>query len=630
MNMTEVTGTLVLHTKGFGFLVDQDRQSHFVPPPLLKDFFLNDLCEAEIEEESPGRTRVNKIWLVKRDRRTLFGVARKKRKRWILEPDPEVAASDLDLDPNNFDLEDGDNVLVDLLENGRARVRDQFYYDDQSPERDIARIGSRYDVRLDFSKKSIKQMKKIPKRWTRAMNKGRRDLRDLTTYTVDAPSTCDIDDAISVMPADSHGGVRLFVSIADATAFIPNESALDLEARDRATSVYMIGHVLPMLPRDLSENRLSLLPDKDRLTLTAEMRIDPEGSITSLDLYESIIRSDGRISYTEADRYLRGLETPEDEAMAESFKWFRAASARLGIQRSLRGGYENPHVEPKIEMDEDSGEPTHIVARRQNTAHRMIERFMVAANESVARWLCDRGLETLYRVHKPPTKERVIDLVRFARNFGLEAGVTDSLSPIGLAAVGAQVRDFPAGAAFSSVLMRCLGKAFYSPNNEGHFGLASTHYLHFTSPIRRYADMVVHRIIKLYLSGERDEIDLDMEDIANQIALREKAANSAERDHQKVVWARYMSTKIGEIYEGNITGVKSFGLFIQLNESRIQGLLPVESLGRKRTKVHFDEASLSLKVGRRTYETGQPLRVKVASTDIERGRIEFKLVNKRR
>ncbi|MDF1666666.1 MAG: RNB domain-containing ribonuclease, partial [Planctomycetota bacterium] len=329
-------------------------------------------------------------------------------------------------------------------------------------------------------------------------------------------------------------------------------------------------------------------------------------------------------------RYLRGLETPKNKDTAEAFKWFRAASARLSIQRRLRGGYENPHVEPKIELDEDSGEPTHIVARRQNSAHQMIERFMVAANESVARWLCDRGLETLYRVHRPPTKDRVKDLVRFARNFGLEAGVTDSLSPIGLAAVGAQVRDFPAGAAFSSVLMRCLGKAFYSPDNEGHFGLASTHYLHFTSPIRRYADMVVHRIIKHYLTGEREGFELAMQEVADRIALREKAANNAERDHQKVVWARYMSTKIGEVYEGNITGVKSFGLFIQLNASRIQGLLPLESLGTKRTKVHFDETSMSLKVGRRYYETGQPLRVKVASTDIERGRIEFKLVNKRR
>ncbi|MDF1666667.1 MAG: RNB domain-containing ribonuclease, partial [Planctomycetota bacterium] len=289
--MTNVTGSLVLHSKGFGFLVDQDRQSHFVPPPLLKDFFLGDICDADIEEESPGRTRVVKLNLVKRDRRTLFGVARKKKKKWLLEPDPEVSTATLQLNPDDFDLEDGDNVLVDLLENGRARVRDQFYYDDQSPERDIARIGSRYDVRLDFSTNSMKQMKKLPKRWSSAMSKGRRDLRDLPTFTVDAPSTCDIDDAISVLPADNQGGVRLFVSIADATAFIPNESPLDLEARDRATSVYMIGHVLPMLPRDLSENRLSLLPNKDRLTLTAEMRIDPEGSITSLDLYESIIKS---------------------------------------------------------------------------------------------------------------------------------------------------------------------------------------------------------------------------------------------------------------------------------------------------------------------------------------------------
>jgi ribonuclease R len=629
--MTTTTGTLVFHPKGFGFLRDQNQSSHFVPPPLLKSFYLGDLCQAEITEEADGRTRVTKLDLLERDRRTVFGQAQRKgRQGFFLDPDPEVANNPRKLLSNSFDIENGDWILADLSKDNKLRVRAIFYNDDKSPERDIARLTSRYDVRQDYSKDALAQLKKLPKRWTADMRKGRRDLRDLTTVTVDAPSTKDIDDAISVLPADAKGGIRLFVSIADATAYVPLDSPLDLEARDRATSVYMIGHVLPMFPRALSEDQFSLLPGKDRLALTAEMRLDIEGNMTSLDLYESIIRSDGRVSYQEADQYLRGIDTHKSPNVADAFKWFRTASARLSIQRRLRGGLENPHVEPKVELDEESGEPTYIVARRQNCAHQMIERFMVAANEAVASWFKDRGVDTLYRVHQSPKKERVLDLVRFARNFGLEPGIIDELTPIGLAACAAQVEGSPSGAAFFSVLMRCLGKAFYSPENEGHFGLASDQYLHFTSPIRRYSDMVVHRIIKSYLRGQREELTGDLMALSAHIAKRERAASSAERDHQKVVWARYMSTRIGEVYDGNITGVKSFGLFVQLNESRIQGLLPVEALSPRKTKVTFDETALALTVGRRSFEVGQPLRVKVESTDLELGRIEFKLVNRRK
>lgn len=627
--MTTVDGYVVINSRGFGFLKETSGDSHFIPPNLLKNIFLDDYCEAEIENDKLGRTKVVEMSLIERRRETVFGQIKRRGRSWFLVPDPEVCNHDLKLTGSRKRARANDWALVEVNAKQQAQVATVFGSKSRDQDRDIARITSKYALSQTFPEEVEKQVETLRKQSKRLSLKNRRDLRKITTITVDAPSTTDIDDAISILPADDKGGLRLLVSIADPTESFDIDSPLDREAQRRATSVYLIGHVIPMLPRALSEDLFSLLPKKDRYALTAEMRIDPEGQISAVDIYESVIRSDARVSYKEAYSYLRGLKKPRNKKLAEAFAWFRTASSRLAIQRRLRGGVANPHVEPKVELDEDSGKPNVIVARPQNSAHQMIERFMVAANESVARWLNDRGCPTLFRCHPVPDPERVQDLIRFAKNFGVEPGLTGELTPRSLAAFADQAREAPIGPAFFSVLMKCLGRAYYTPEALGHFGLASEFYSHFTSPIRRYADMLVHRVLKAYLRGQRADLPYDgqaLQEQAENIARCEQVANWSERDHQRIIWARYLADKIGQSYDANVTRVAAFGVFVQLTDSRIQGLIPAESLGRK---THFDPERKILRSGRQRFEIGQALRVKVESTDPATGSIEFKRIKRR-
>lgn len=631
--MDPVTGRLVLNPKGFGFLEAPDQESYFVPPKLARGYFLGDECEAEVREDKQGRFEVTELTLLSRARERLLGRAAKRGKSWVLELDPEISNSELPLIKRPRGLRSGTWVEASIAEDG-ARVERRIPKEESdAPSFDVTRIVDKYGLELDYPKAVKRELERFNGRLSNKDRKGRRDLRDLLTVTIDGPSTRDIDDAISVLPADGRGGLRLFVSIADVAEHVRGGSALDQSALARGTSVYLIGQVLPMFPPKLSEQLLSLLPGKERLAMTAEMRIDPEGKVTSVDLYESIIKSDHRLTYAESYRYLSGQETPEDKDLAEAFSWFRTAHARLGVQRRIRGGIERHHVEPKVEIDEDSGAPSHIVAKAQNAAHLLIERFMVAANEAVAGWLHDRGLPALYRVHPSPEPDRVPELAHIAENFGFRAGFDAELTPLALSAFGDQIRGAPSEAAVLNVLMRILGRASYTPQLSGHFGLASTRYLHFTSPIRRYADLAVHRVIKAYLRGERVAAELepssvDMDELAQHINRRAAASARAEAGHQKIVWARYLSERIGERFTGHITRIKSVGLFVQLNKTRINGLLPLESLpGRGWRYLSAEEAIVGK--GKR-YEIGQRLEVEVADADPELGRIEFDLVKAKR
>jgi ribonuclease R len=620
---TLVEGRLSLHHRGFGFLQVAAGVRHFVPPPQLEGYLEGDLCRGTLAIDRQGRSSVRSLELLERKRQFLIGRARKADKGWTLELDPELGRGLWTLQEGKCKLSEGSWTLARMRRGRELRAR-QVYLDKSSPELDIARVVARMDLPLEFPKAVREEARKLDVRIGEAHLRNRRDLRFITTITVDAPSTRDIDDAISVLPADDRGGLRILVSIADVAEFVSPGSALDKEARARATSVYLTGRVLPMYPFELSDQALSLLPGEDRLTLTAELRIDPEGQITAVDIYESIIRSVARVTYSEAYEILRGRARHEIQAVDEAFRWFRTALARLDLQRRRRGGYENPHVEPKIELD-DEGEATDIVAREQNAAHRMIERFMVAANEAVAAWMLARGLPTLYRQHAPPSPERVRDLIRFARNFGVEAGFNEneSLSPTALAAFVEQARGADWGPAFFSVLTRSLGKARYGPQPIGHFGLASSAYLHFTSPIRRYADGLVHRNVKAYLRGQRAGFHDDLQSLSDQILECELRASRAERAHQRYVWARYMASRVNEVFDGHIVGVQPFGLFVQLLRSRVEGLLPIEALGAGR--LEFDEATLTLRGPQRIYEIGQALRVRVYEVDLAAGEIDFEL-----
>lgn len=611
-------GTITVHPRGFGFLNfrrgDSD-SSAFVSPPDLNPFLAGDTVEAEVVQGDDGRFSARNLRLVSRGRSVLFGQASsRKGKLWLLT-DKEVANTSW---PLRGKASPDDYVLAQI-DGDQAVVAEVLGPDEDIP---LERLIARFDLVEEFDDECYQQVEQIV---SRAHKLGkRRDLREITTITVDAPTTTDLDDAVSVLPADSDGAVRLLVSIADPCEFIKQGSALDEEARARGTSTYLADRVLPMLPHELSSGHLSLLPEVDRCCITVEMRIDIEGEIRSVDLYESVIRSATRVNYQELDRWLvAGEMTDSLDKVEEVLPWFRTAFARLSVARSRRGGVRmEGEEEVKPCLDED-GQVIDVEPVLTNRAHLLVERFMVAANISVARWLSERGFPGIYRIHPEPDSEKVEVLTSSARLFGFEVGFQGRITPIALAGLDQQVRGVRNEAALRSVMRGVLEKARYAPEAGLHLGLGTDTYLHFTSPLRRYSDFAVHRLLKAYLRGERGwrPDDPKWQELCDHLNRRTMLAGKAEAFRRRMLLARYMKDSVGEEFDGRITRVLPFGLVVQLEESWVEGLLPLESLPGGPWTAENTRASSP----KRTLVLAQAVRVELVSVEPDLGQLEFKL-----
>jgi ribonuclease R len=455
----------------------------------------------------------------------------------------------------------------------------------------------------------------------------RRDLRDVVTVTIDAATTTDIDDALSVIPPGADGALRVLVSIADVDAFVPEGSVLDQEARLRGTSVYLAGRVLPMLPEVLSSDAASLHPGRERPALTAELRLDPEGRVTAVDIYPSLIRSHARLTYDAvAELFHAGASSEVPEAVVSTLRWLRTAAARLSAVRAARGGVDLGRDEAYVSFDPATREPTAIEPRGENEAHRLVERLMVAANEGVAAWLHDRGLPGVYRVHDQPAHDRVEMLSQFAHNLGIEAGFGPELSPRGLAAFEAQLRGTAVAPAVRTVLGKMLGPARYTVHPSPHFGLAAPLYLHFTSPIRRYADLLVHRVIKRYLAGDRSLVagDPAHEALAQECNRLAYTASKAEAERHRMVVARWFASRVGERVSGNIVAVKPFGLVVQLKGTGATGTVAMDALPEGPYRVEAGGHAAASET--RRYVVGEPLEVEIAGANEELGRVDLAVV----
>lgn len=609
------TGTISVHSRGFGFL-NEAGNSAFVTPPDLNPFLAGDVVSAKITESEGGRFSARDVKLVKRQRTVLFGeVVRRKGRCW-LKTDSEVANTDWPLEGN---AKQGSYVLAQV-EGDKAHLVDILPDDADIP---LERLIARYDLVEEFDEECYRQVESIKKAKHSLGN--RRDLRDITTVTIDAPSTTDLDDAVSVLPADSEGAVRLLVSIADPAAFIPRRSALDEEARARGTSTYLTDRVLPMLPHELSSGHLSLHPGKDRCCLTVEMRIDIEGDIRSVDVYESLIRSRTRLSYTELAAWLKkGKMTDNLAKVKDMLGWLRTTSARLSVARGRRGGVRLSDDNEALALLDDEGNVVGTKPQRTNVAHTVIERFMVAANEAVAGWLEDRGFPALYRVHPEPDEESVDLLTSSAREFGFELGFRGQLTPKALAVFDLQIRGDRNEAAIRSVLRGTLEKARYTMTPGTHLGLGAPLYLHFTSPLRRYADFAVHRLIKAYLGGERDlqPEAPEYQELCLHLNHRAMLAGKAEAFRRRMLLAEYMVDQVGEEFEARVTRILPFGLVAQLEESLVEGLLPLDSLPGGPWVV----TTTSVKAKNDEIVLGSALRVKLVSAEPELGQLEYALV----
>jgi ribonuclease R len=501
------------------------------------------------------------------------------------------------------------------------------------PGMDILSICLAHGIPVEFDEKTLEEAEKVPDNVLEKELAGRVDLRDEIIVTIDGEEAKDLDDAVRVKKLD-NGNFLLGVYIADVSHYVQENTALDNEASDRATSVYLTDRVIPMLPRKLSNGICSLNPQVDRLVMSCEMEIDLAGRVVSHDIFEAVIHSTARMTYTAVNEILEksNEETLEKyKALIPYFEEMGKLHKILEHMRTQRGAISFEDREAKIIVD-DEGHPLGIELRERKDAERLIESFMLAANETIAKHYTQLKLPFIYRIHEHPKEEKVQRFFEFVTNFGiLVKGKKDDVSPKELQRVLDDVAGKPEQPVVSMMLLRSMQQARYEENPIGHYGLAADDYTHFTSPIRRYPDLIVHRLIKSYMKKPiSDETITKWEeilpDIADHSSKMERRAVQAERETDSMKKAEFMADKIDEEFDGIITSITKFGMFVELPNT-IEGLIHVSQL--KDDYFQFVENHLAL-VGERTgviYRIGQQVKIKVVKADPETREIDFELLS---
>jgi len=501
------------------------------------------------------------------------------------------------------------------------------------PKTDVPAVMAKYDLTDRFPDEVLAELEQLPDDVRREDIEGRLDLRDEIVFTIDGEDAKDFDDAVSIKKLPS-GRYSLGVHIADVSHYVKEGTALDKEAYRRGTSVYLLDTVVPMLPFKLSNNLCSLMEDKDRLTFTVEMIIDREGRVLDFNVASSVIRSKKRLTYTIVNKFLEGDKTIKrvlGKEITDSLKTMRELSLILRQARQRRGAITDIEGgEVEVVMNE-RGQVVDIVPRKRGPAEILIEEFMIKANETVAEIFHNAGLPFVYRVHEEPDPETILQLKEYVEALGLKVKFPKTMHPSVLQKVLELVKDHPLRSSVEKLMVRSMKRAMYSPTNIGHFGLASYAYTHFTSPIRRYPDLVVHRLLKLYLKqGNRfteKQIELYsklLPKIAQHCSKRERIADEAEWDLLAMKKVEYISKHMDEIFEVVVTNVTRFGLFVEIPDKLISGLVHISTLD---DYYIYDERK-NILVGERTgriFKIGDILKVKVLRADKITGEIDFEL-----
>jgi ribonuclease R len=629
----ELVGTLTLKPEGYGFVSpllggprDEDL---FIPPRQAQGAMDGDVVRARAVPGRDGRSVGEILEVVETRRQLALGTYCTGGKAAWVEPHDRVLTQNIVV-PRDPRARDGEMVKVRLRRDEAARQHGELTGEV------IAVLGPRGDARYEilatayafgfsdeFDPATLLAAEGVPDRVRPEDAQGRRDLRSLPLVTIDGEDARDFDDAVHV--ARTPHGYRLVVAIADVAHYVPPNGALDREALRRATSVYFPGTVLPMLPERLSNGICSLNPDVDRLCMVCDLALDETGRPLHADIYDAVMRSHARLTYTQVAEALSGHPSPELKQLLPDLQLAGELAKKMTAQRKERGSIDFDLPEPKIVLKED-GTVLEIAQRPRNDAHRLVEEFMLAANEGVARFFDARGLPTVYRIHDEPDDEKLASFAALAQAHGFS--LPEKLTPKALNDFLQSLAGKPQQKALNSLLLRAMMQAQYSPENIGHYGLAAPTYLHFTSPIRRYPDLMVHRLLKEHWAragralreAEREELSEYLAGIAAQCSERERASMKAERDIDAYYAAVFMQDKVGEEYDAVVGGVAEIGLFCELEGPSVEGLLPATELG---DGVVLDPELHRLVVGTtgKAYGVGDELRVRVASADPVKRRI---------
>ena len=619
-------GLFTRHRDGFGFLARLDRQGPdlFVAPGDGGKAVDGDVVRFEI---FPGRRgeqgRITEV--VERGRRMLIGAyAARGRESFVVPIDdqlpPTVPVPETGLVKNGeiakVWLDSGPGPLA-------GRVVDRIP-NAQAPSVEVLRAAYAHGFADVFPEEVLEEAAATPDRVRKEDWHGRRDLTGIRLVTIDGEDARDFDDAVFVEKLPGRG-YRLVVAIADVSHYVRPGRPLDAEALRRGTSVYFPGTVLPMLPERLSNGVCSLNPEVERLCMVADMRFDASGTPGEVDVYPAVMRSAARCTYTEVARMLDGERVPPREFLRDDFVRMGELQEILGGVRRRRGSIDFDLPESKVVLAED-GKVLAIERRPRNRAHRIVEEFMLAANEAVARWFGDRDLPTIYRVHGLPDEDKLQTFLDLARAQGFEVPEVGA-GPLALAGLLDRLAGHAQQRALNQLLLRAMMQAVYSPENIGHYGLAAEHYLHFTSPIRRYPDLVVHRLLRDALGddpGLRPRAG-ELERIAMVASDRERAAMKSERDVSAYHAALFMADRIGERSPGTVAAVVEFGIFVSMHRWYVEGLVKAEDLGEGFVLDKEGHALVEKRSGR-AYRVGDELEVQVSASDPARRRIDLLLV----
>ena len=635
-----LTGVYLANPRGFGFVTtEEDSRDVFISEDDRNGAFDGDRVEFVIIREPDSRRREGRIVkILSRGIVRVVGIYRKKAKQnyGFVIPDDQKFDQDIFIpDEKSKGAVDGHKVVAELISYGEEGKKPEGKVIEilghiNDPGVDIMSIVRGYDLPVEFSEKLLNQADRVAKAVSDADMQGRRDLRNWQMVTIDGEDAKDLDDAVSLTREGEN--YVLGVHIADVTNYVQENSAIDREAKERGTSVYLVDRVIPMLPHRLSNGICSLNAGEDRLALSCIMTVNPKGNVIGHEIAETVIRVDERMTYTGVKKILEDHDPAETQKYREllpMLEQMQELSQILRERRQRRGSIDFDFPEAKIVLD-DKGQPVGIMPYDRNVATKIIEDFMLLANETVAEDYYWQEIPFVYRTHEAPEEDKIRTLAAFINNFGYSMHIgANEIRPKEIQKLLARTEDTPEETLICRLALRSMKQARYMPENVGHFGLAANYYTHFTSPIRRYPDLQIHRIIKDNLRGRMNEKKIEhyqciLPEVTKHSSEMERRADEAERETMKLKKVEYMQQHVGEEFEGVISGMTKWGMYVELPNT-VEGMVHVTNMTDDHYDYYDDRYEMIGVHTNKTYKLGQKVRVRVIGTDRFLRTIDFEI-----